>query len=111
MSTHYLKVGDRLPVFTALLDNADGTAADLTGATGVVFRMAALGATTATIETAAEIVDLDNGQVRYQPMAPDVAAPGWYFAEWTVTFSDGREATWPQVDYDIVRIEPRLPSA
>lgn len=36
-----------------------------------------------------------TGEVRYQPIAADVASPGTFLLEWEITFNDGRVQTVP----------------
>lgn len=113
-NTFYLKVGDTYPNIETILKNGDGNPIDLTGAT-VRFRMSVAGGGNLMLEEDATLVTpqtgTDIGRVYYTWDTDDVAIAGTYQAEWIVTFSSGKIATFPRgvtngTDFNLVVIEP-----
>lgn len=94
MSDFYIKQGDTLPALQATLKDADDAAVNLTGAT-VRFHMRLPGATSLTVDGAAEIVTAASGIVKYVWQAGDTDEPGAYEAEFEVTFDDDTILTFP----------------
>jgi hypothetical protein len=109
-----LKTGDTYPPVIAQLLQFNNTTnlyapVDLTGAT-VHFRMSVTGAGNLLLDAAAVIVDAATGIVRYDWAidGSDTGVKGDYQAEWRVTFSDGRIATFPRgqtPDFNTIHIE------
>ncbi len=97
--------GARLPAIRTQFVGDDGAIPDLTGAT-VVFRL--LKDDVLIFERPA-IIEGDPTQaiVRYEWAAGDTDVAGAFDAEWIVTFSDGRQETFPPDRYNRVRIKPR----
>ncbi len=89
-----LKQNDTSPQIAAILQDGDGTAIDLTSAT-VRFHMRKIGATTASTDAAATIVDADAGSVKYEWVAADTANAGSFQAEFEVTYTNGNVETFP----------------
>jgi hypothetical protein len=91
--------GDTNVSFSAPLRDLRGPA-PLMGAV-VLFKMAQQDGTKAVIGQAvvrdpmAQAGDPDLGWVDYFPTAQDVDTPGVYHAEYTVTFADGKQETFP----------------
>lgn len=94
MADFTLKVGDTKPSITGNLTDGDGEAVDLNGAS-VVFVMRLIDATDPTVEYPADIIDADNGIVRYDWVEGDTDVAGGYYAEWDVTFADTSRGTFP----------------
>jgi predicted P-loop ATPase/GTPase len=108
MATFHIKEDDESPTFqTTLKDNA-GTAVNVTGAT-VVVRMTRIGATSRTIDDASATLDnAAGGVVSYQFSDTDTATHGVYRLNWVVTYSGGRQETFPNEGHDIVQIDKAL---
>lgn len=100
-ATFYIKKGDTEPKLRATLQNADGTAIDLTTATGLSFVMKAPNGT--STKTAASFVNRATGVVEYAWMPADTAAAGAYNCEFEISWA-GRLQTVPSNEYIVVRI-------
>lgn len=100
--TFYVKQNDTSPAMLATLQDADGNAVNVTGAT-VRFHMRAVGSTTIVVDEAATIVTDLDGLVRYDWQAADTDTIGSYQAEFEVTYSDGSVETFPNDGY--IRVE------
>jgi hypothetical protein len=104
----FLTVGDRQPVIQATLLDPNANPIDLNGAT-VAFSMAtANGATEGLGGPAAIIGDPTKAVVQYAWDAGDTLTQGDYDAEWIVTFSDGRQMTFPNDRSLRIRIRNRV---
>lgn len=90
MADFSLKKNDLFPHLAATLENADGTAIDITGAS-VLFRMRKRGETTNKISAAASVVTADAGEVEYAWTDGDTDTAGSYEAEWVITFPGGQQ--------------------
>jgi hypothetical protein len=100
--TFYVKQNDTSPAMLATLQDANGSAIDLTAAS-VRFHMRAIGSGTATVDAAATIVTAASGIVRYDWEASDTATIGSYQAEFEVTYADTTIETFPNDGY--IRVE------
>jgi len=89
-----IKQNDTSPQITATLADGSGNAVDLTSAS-VRFHMKKIGATSATVDAAATIVNEDTGSVTYVWQATDTAIAGSYLAEFEVTYTNGAVETFP----------------
>ena len=89
-----IKKNDTSPQIAAILQDGDGTAIDLTGAT-VRFHMKKIGASTASTDAAATVVNADAGSVKYEWVAADTANAGTFQAEFEVTYTNGGVETFP----------------
>ncbi|HXJ56506.1 MAG TPA: BppU family phage baseplate upper protein [Verrucomicrobiae bacterium] len=98
----YLKSGDKLPKFSAILKQ-DGEPVDLTGATGASLNFRRIGATSGVTQ-AATIVDPEIGAVEYQWQDDDLEI-GDYQADWTVTYVVG-VVHFPNDGYIFFRVLP-----
>jgi predicted phosphodiesterase len=96
----YIKQHDTYPPLSAIIAR-DADVVDLTGAT-VQFHMGDV------VDSEAEIVDAENGRVRYVWVEGDTDTAGSYRAEFEVTFSDGAIETFPQGGYVSVFIREDL---
>lgn len=103
-----LKANDRLPSIQATFTSA-GAPVDLTSATGVKFIMKS--GSTVKVNAAAVIVTPTAGVVRYDWLAADTATPGDYTAEWSVTWTGGKQQTFPTTTYHTVTILADLDGA
>ncbi len=100
--TFYVKQNDTSPAMLATLQDADGNAVNLTGAT-VRFHMRAIGGAQALVDEAATVVTPLSGIVRYDWSADDTNAIGSYQAEFEVTYADASVETFPNDGY--IRVE------
>ena len=103
--TFYIKQNDTSPSMLATLQDANGVAVDLTGAT-VNFYMGNINGNVVT--STATIVNAEAGLVRYDWVALDTADSGMYQAEFEVIFIGGTKETFPNNDYISVVIKPDL---
>lgn len=85
------------PILSTVSDDADAPV-DVSGAT-VTFRM--VRDTGAVVIEAGEvtIISAANGQIGYQWASGDTAVPGWYRAEFRITFPSGRTMKAPNGDF------------
>lgn len=103
-SSYFIKRNDTKGTIECNLLDGDSTAADLTGAT-VKFLMRREGRSDAKVDAEASVVgDPAEGIVSYQWQAADTDTAGDYEAEFEVTFSDGRVATFPSDGYISVKV-------
>lgn len=100
--TFYIKQNDTSPAMLATLQDADGNAINLTGAS-VRFHMRTIGSSQTTVDAAATVVTAASGIVRYAWDAADTATVGSYQAEFEVTYSDASIETFPNDGY--IRVE------
>lgn len=98
-----IKAHDRLPSIQATFSSA-GAPVDLTSATAVKFIMRAVAGGTIVVNSLAVIVTPAAGVVRYDWLAVDTANVGEYTAEWQVTWSGGKQQTFPTLTYHTVTI-------
>lgn len=106
MADFYLKEGDTSPSIKLLLQRADGTKPDLTGAT-VLFHMR--DAATGTVKVNSGVMSVngsasDHDSVQYDWVAGDVDTAGDYEAEVEVTLSSGKVETFPNAGYKSIKI-------
>lgn len=101
--TFYIKQNDTSPTMLATLQNASGSAIDLTGAT-VRFYMRPVGSTNTTVNALATVVTAASGIVRYSWIAANTATIGSYQAEFQVTYADAAVETFPNDSYISVEI-------
>ena len=99
----YVKQNDTSPIMLATLQDADGVAVGLVGAT-VRFHMRAIGSSQTKVDSAATIVSAVAGSVSYSWSASDTNTIGSYQAEFEVTYGDGRVETFPNNGYISVEI-------
>lgn len=100
--TFYVKQNDTSPAMLATLQDADGNAIDITGAS-VRFHMRAIGSNQTTVDGDATIVTASSGLVRYDWIAADTDTVGSYQAEFEVTYADSSIETFPNDGY--IRVE------
>lgn len=96
--------GNMLPVLSATLSYADGTPADLTGAT-VNLVLKNVNATSTYLSAACTAA---GSTVTYNWVSGDTAVPGDYVGEFVVTFPDGTLQSFPTEGYFPVTIAPSL---
>ena len=92
---------------------SDDSADDLTGAT-VAFSLWQSDGTVVVDEDTSNVTveDAAAGDVEYAFSGTDLDSAGLHFYEWTVTFSDGTELTYPNTEADGVPlyVNPASPS-
>ena len=101
--TFYIKQNDTSPKLLATLQNASGSAIDLTGAS-VRFHMRTISGSSIVVDAAATIVTALSGIVRYSWTAPDTATIGSYQGEFEVTYADATIETFPNDGYISIEI-------
>jgi len=89
-----IKKNDTSPQIAATLQDGAGNAIDLTSAT-VRFHMKKIGASTASTDAAATVIDANAGSVKYEWVATDTANAGTFQAEFEVTYTNGGVETFP----------------
>ena len=95
MADVYYRQGNTRPVLRQSLLNADGTAADITGNTGVTFRlMPENEAAPAQVSQPATVITTNPAVVEYAFATNDLNTKGIYFVEWLVAFGTNQE-TFP----------------
>ena len=107
----YIKAGNMRPPITLALKNADGSAADLSLADGVVFRMTLKGADNSVIDDEDGAIDVDptTGIVSYTWQAGDTDVAGKYEGEFTIIWPTDEPQTFPSKGYVQIEITKRLP--
>lgn len=101
--TFYVKHNDTSPAMLATLQDAEGNAVNLTGAT-VRFHMRSVGGGNPVVDAAATVVTAASGIVRYNWVAADTDTAGTYQAEFEVTYADASIETFPNDGYIVVQI-------
>ncbi len=101
--TFYVKQNDTSPAMLATLQDAEGNAVNLTGAT-VRFHMRSVGGGNPVVDAAATVVTAASGIVRYNWVAADTDTVGTYQAEFEVTYADASIETFPNDGYIVVQI-------
>jgi hypothetical protein len=112
--TDHFKQNDQRPYFRVILRDNDGVKIDLNAAdvSSVVFTMRAENQTTPVVDeqpvtilqtgTGGTAVDMGLCEYRWAP--GDLATPGEYLAEFTVTYTGGEQYTLPNKDYNHIRV-------
>lgn len=101
MATFNIKAGNTSPAIEYALTP---TTVNLTGAS-VVFRMRPIGTTTWSLSAAATVVTATGTPtVRYAWAAGNTATPGFYEAEFVVTYTDTTVETFPNSEFITINI-------
>lgn len=101
MPTFNIKENNTSP---AILYALQPTSVSLAGAT-VQFRMRSVGSTAFTLtENAVIVTETETPTVRYDWDSADTATPGFYEAEFVVTYSDNRVETFPNSEFLTINI-------
>lgn len=101
--TFYIKQNDTGPAMLATLQDANGNAINLVGAS-VRFHMRKMHGANPVIDAEATVVTAASGIVRYNWLAADTATVGTYQAEFEVTYADASIETFPNGGYIDVQI-------
>lgn len=108
MADFYIKQGDLLPIMTATLTDALGTAVDLTGST-VTFRMANRSTGANKISAGScTLVNATAGEVSYAWVSGDTGTAAEYDGEFHVTFAGGKTETFPNDSNASILVVPRV---
>jgi hypothetical protein len=99
-----LKQGDTRHAIRAVLKTVNGVAIDLTGAT-VRFKMAER---TGVVLVDRETVTGANGTVEFVFNAGETDTIGKHYAEFLVTYADGRVETFPNKGKIEINVESRI---
>lgn len=89
MSDLTFTAGDTAPTIYGTLTLADGTAMDLTTASGVKFQMRPLGSGAYVVDDDATVVTAAAGEVKYDWAVGALDDPGDYAMRWQITWGDG----------------------
>jgi len=103
-----MKSGDLLPVLSVTLTNKKKQVADLTQATGVMFRFSTGRRSTLIFEVPAVITDAPNGVVMYAWKPGETDVPGSYYGEFEAMFPDDKPLTFPNGGHLIIQINRSL---
>lgn len=98
----YVKQNDTSPAMLATLQDGDGNAINIQGAS-VRFHMRQIGRSDIVVDAPAVIVTPIEGLVRYDWGAADTDTVGSYQAEFEVTYNDASIETFPNDGY--IRVE------
>lgn len=101
--TFNIKQNDTGPAMLATLQDANGNAINLTGAS-VRFHMRSVGGGNPIVDAAATVVTAASGIVRYNWAAADTDTIGTYQAEFEVTYADASIESFPNDGYIAVQI-------
>jgi hypothetical protein len=85
-----------------------GASVNLSGASGVTFRMREQSSSTLKVEASATILNPTEGYVEYTWVTGDTDTPGVYYVEWEVLWADGGIETFPTVPTDVAVIYGEL---
>ena len=99
----YWKQGDTAPALAEQLFDGTGAAVSLAGAS-VKFMAWFPGDTTVKINAAATITDAATGKVSYTPTALNTDTVGDLMCEWQVTFGGGAVETFPNSNWQKIRV-------
>jgi hypothetical protein len=106
----FLTQNDTSSAIARTLEDENGVAIDLTGAT-VKFLLRPINGTTNKINAAATIVGAATlGNVSYAWTGTDTSTAGLFVGQWQVTYSNGKVQTFPNGAFDLVLISPDLGS-
>ena len=100
----YIKQNDTAPAIAEQLLDGLGAPVVLTGAS-VKFMMYGPGETSPKVNVAATITDASLGKVSHTWLAAHTDTPGDYLVEWQVTFGGGSIETFPNSDWQKVRVK------
>lgn len=98
-----IKKNDTSPSLLATLQDGNGAAIDLTGAS-VRFLMRQIGSSAVKVDAAMTVTDASAGSVRYDWQAGDTDTSGSYQVEFEVTYAGGGIETFPNDGYQRVVI-------
>lgn len=106
MSVTY-KVGDRLPVLTATLQDANGPV-DVSDTSEIKLVLRRRHSEEVTLNVTAEITDGPAGKVRYAWQDDDLAKSGTFDVEWQASWTSGESMTFPNDSYGQIVVLSRL---
>jgi len=111
MADFNIKQHDTLPILSANLKNANGSAINLTTVSSVRFFMFDQNTRTEKVNAAATIVVASTGGVSYTWVAGDTDTISRYYAEFELTYSGGGILTVPTVGHINIQVFNDLGSA
>lgn len=100
--------GDTGPALPATLREADGSPAQLHGASSVEFVMKAEAADEPRVVGEMEVINASLGEVRYNWAPGDTDKAGYFLAHVKVTRADGSVSTYPGTKYWEIQIRESL---
>jgi hypothetical protein len=93
---------DKSFTFTFTVKDSDAVVVNLTGYSGVKFKMALPGSNTAKIDGTCTVTDATNGVCTYTVGATDFDTEGIYEAEIQVTYTSGKVITAKLDDFHVI---------
>lgn len=99
-----IKKGDTGPPLMVQCIDSNGTAVDLTGATGLKFKMRNKRTNVTEVNANAEFIEVETGKVQYLWVANDTDTADEYEGEFNVTLSNGQIITFPNNTYIKINI-------
>jgi hypothetical protein len=103
-----IKTNDTSPKLAVTLEDANGSAINISGAGGVRFHMKAFGATSLKVDAPMTITNATGGVVEYSWVAVDTNTAGTYYGEVEVTYADNTVETFPNNGYFTIIIKEDL---
>lgn len=101
----YIKKNDTYPPLRATLQQADGTPVNLEGARVQFLMRDDDYRDKIYAQGEAMIVDAEKGIVEYRWREGDTAIPGYYLAEFVVTFATGQQLTIPNQGFITIQVQ------
>jgi hypothetical protein len=110
MADFTIKRNDLLPVLEAILKDADGNPVDLTNATACDFHMRLESTQAMKITDGSCTFDADRltGKVSYPWTGTDTDTEGVFLGEFSVTWTGGKEQSFPSTGYINIEITEDL---
>lgn len=105
-SKHVIRENDTREAIEAQLQDATGSAIDLSSISELRFQMERRGNT--VVDSVATVVDGANGKVKYDWADGDTDTAGTYQAEFRITFQDDSVLTVPNDDYITVEVTSEI---
>lgn len=106
MADFTIKRNDLLPIFEAVLKDAEGNPVDLTNALSCVFHMRDESSVSLKIEdgVCAFNADRSTGKVFYEWAGTDTDTSGVFLGELSVTWTGGKIQSYPSIGYINIQI-------
>lgn len=106
----YMKQFDTAPAFVCALSDVNGPI-NLTGASVLFIMKLVTGGAGTKVAAAGTVTDAVNGVVSYQWITADTNVAADYNAEWQITYGTGKQQSFPDPGYLLVRVTTDLNGA